>query len=345
MKKTKIKKYGLHLYFIIVFLLSLAGIAVLFSVVSALLYHFFHLSLELPTLVSCIIMSDILAGVVTVLLSRKIFSPITALSRVMNEVAHGDFAVRLEQDSDVEEINDLYKNFNLMVTELSATETLQTDFVSNVSHEFKTPINAIEGYTMLLQGDGSLSEEQTEYAEKILFNTKRLSGLVSNILLLSKIDNQAIPSKRERFRLDEQIRQAIVFLEPRWLEKDIEFEADLDEISYLGNEQLLMHVWTNLIENAVKFTPPGGSIIINLKFSEQNVLVSVQDSGSGIADENKNRIFDKFYQADSSHKNEGNGLGLALAKQIVALHKGHIEVENCKPSGCKFTVILPITAD
>ena len=228
-----------------------------------------------------------------------------------------------------------------MPQELRSTEILQTDFVSSVSHEFKTPINAIEGYATLLQDTDGISEEEREqYVEKIMFNTKRLSSLVGNILLLSKIDNQSIGSKATRFRLDEQIRQSIMLLEPEWVKKDIEFDVDLDDISINGNEALLHHVWDNLIGNAIKFNPQGGSISLRLKETADFVVFTVDDCGPGIAEEAKKHIFDKFYQADTSHKQEGNGLGLALVKQILDVTAGRITVENLEGSGCRFKVEL-----
>ncbi len=260
----------------------------------------------------------------------------------MSKVAQGDFTVKLETNSKLSEIRKLYGDFNLMVKELAATETLQMDFVSNVSHEFKTPISAIDGYATLLQGDSHLTEEQAVYTDKIIYNVRRLSGLVSNILLLSRIENQAIPAKKEKFRLDEQIRQAILALETKWAEKEIDLAAELETVSYIGNETLLMHVWLNLIDNAVKFSPKGGSIWIRLTASEQNILVSVRDHGCGIAETDLKRIFDKFYQTDTAHKEEGNGLGLALAQRILSIHQGKIEVENCQTGGCQFSVILPV---
>lgn len=336
------KHFSLRLYFTVIIMLVMTGIYICASGILDLLYHFFGFPVKIPKLLSGIAISIVLGSIVSSILSKHLLSPIIRLSKAMHQVAQGDFSIKLEGEFDVSEINKLYKNFNVMVTELAATEVLQSDFVSNVSHEIKTPINAIEGYTMLLQENCSDSPEQLEYAEKILHNTKRLSGLVNNILLLSKIDNQSIPVKYEKFRLDEQIRQAIVYLEPKWSEKEIEFDADLDSISFIGNEQLLLHVWLNLISNAIKFDPFGGSVLIYMKHSEQNVLISICDNGPGISENEQNRIFDKFYQADNSHKSEGNGLGLALVKQIVSLHHGKIDVENLPEGGCKFTVILPM---
>lgn len=228
--------------------------------------------------------------------------------------------------------------------ELRATEVLQMDFVSNVSHEFKTPINAIEGYTMLLQGE-ELSPDQEEYVEKILFNTQRLSGLVGNILLLSKLENQNIPMKKTEYRLDEQIRQAFLSLETKWTEKEIGFQVELEEVKYTGNEGLFMHIWINLLDNAIKFSPSKGTITMFLKQEQDSVKFILEDEGPGIEDDVKSRIFDKFYQVDGSHKAEGNGLGLALVKRIVDSAGGTIKAENREYGGCRFVIELPKQKD
>lgn len=340
--KKKRRKLNLRLYFVMLILIDLTIVSVAGAGITLLADYLFKLPLQLPDSIYGIIISFILAGGFTTFFSKWILAPITKLSQAMNQVAKGDFTVRLKEESVVTEIEDAYRSFNIMASELSATETLQSDFVSNVSHEFKTPINAIEGYTTLLQGNPDCCEEEFQYAEKILVNTKRLSDLVSNILLLSKIENQAIPPKQEAFALDEQLRQAVVSLERKWNEKDIELEAELDAVSYVGNEALLFRVWVNLLDNAIKFTPCQGNILVGLKASEQNVLVSIKDSGCGIGEGEMKRIFERFYQADTSHRDEGNGLGLALVNRIVALHDGHIDVENCPEGGCRFTVVLPV---
>lgn len=333
--------YSLDFYFFWVNLCVFVAVSIVSALISAVLYHFFHLTIQIPEAVYSVVLCIALGATVSHFLSKKILAPINRLSQAMGKVAEGDFTVRLESNNKLTEVQKLYHNFNLMVKELAATETLQMDFVSNVSHEFKTPINAIDGYTTLLQGNPDLTPEQTEYTHKILYNTKRLSGLVSNILLLSKIENQAIHPRKEKFWLDEQIRQAILALEAKWTEKNIDLAAELETISYTGNASLLLHVWQNLIDNAIKFNPVGGSILIYSKASEQNILVSIQDCGCGIPETERKRIFDKFYQSDTAHKEEGNGLGLALVCRIVAIHGGHIEAENCPEGGCKFTVILP----
>lgn len=292
--------------------------------------------LELELVGTCLLIGIL----VTSQLSKFFFNPIKKLRGAMDKVAEGDYSVRLEERSTSKEIMEIYTGFNLMAHELSSTEILQTDFVSNVSHEFKTPINAIEGYSTLLQDSEKLSEDQREYVDKILLNTGRLSSLVGSILLLSKLENQQIPSHQVEYRLDEQIRQSIVALEPAWEKKDIEFDVELDRVSYLGNEPMMRHVWDNLISNAIKFSPNGGTVKIHLVKKLKKLIFTVEDQGPGLSEEAQKHLFDKFYQADASHKQEGNGLGLALVKRILSIEKGQITAENIPEGGCRFTVTL-----
>lgn len=305
-----------------------------------LLKHLFHLQGEIPLVVELIGVCLLIGILVTSQLSKYFFNPIKKLRKAMDQVAEGDFSVRLEEKSSSREIMEIYTGFNLMAHELSSTEILQTDFVSNVSHEFKTPISAIEGYSTLLQGDDNLNSDQQEYVEKILYNTKRLSSLVGSILLLSKLENQQIPTNQSLYRLDEQIRQSIVGLESAWDPKNIEFDVDLERVKYLGNETMMRHVWDNLISNAVKFSPDSGLVRITLTKKLKKIIFTVEDSGPGLSEDAQKHIFDKFYQADSSHKQEGNGLGLALVKRVLAIENGEIRAENRPSGGCCFTVSL-----
>ena len=296
---------------------------------------------ETTLLIIWLVLFNVIIGYsMTYYLGKLFFEPITKLSNGMKEVSKGNFDISLEADTPFREIKDMYSSFNLMTRELGATEILQTDFVSNVSHEFKTPINAIEGYATLLQCNPDCCDEERIYTEKILFNTKRLSNLVGNILLLSKVDNKAIRSDVKKYRLDEQIRQAVLAFEREWTEKETELDIDLEEAEFEGNESLMFHVWTNLIANAIKFTPKGGLLKIRLFFSEGKTVVTVEDSGPGIKSDSIEHIFDRFYQSDSSHKEEGNGLGLALVKNILLLEGGKVTAENRPEGGAKFTVIL-----
>ena len=292
--------------------------------------------LEVELLCTCLLIGLLF----TSQLSKYFFNPIKKLRRAIDQVAEGDFSVRLEDQSSSKEIMEIYTGFNLMAQELSSTEILQTDFVSNVSHEFKTPINAIEGYSTLLQGSENLDHIQQEYVDKILLNTRRLSSLVGSILLLSKLENQQITTNQSSYRLDEQIRQSLVAQEIAWSQKDIELDVELERLSYLGNEPMMRHVWDNLISNAVKFSPQGGTIKLRLTRKPEKLVFTIEDQGSGLSEETQKHIFDKFYQGDSSHKQEGNGLGLALVKRILTIEKGQITAENIPQGGCRFTVTL-----
>ncbi len=299
------------------------------------------LQITIPTTLFLLLVGAFMGSAIAFLVNRVFFEPIQKLKDGMNDVSDGDFSVKIDTNSPINEVKELYESFDLMVKELSATEILQSDFMSNVSHEIKTPVNAIEGYAMLLESEEITPEEQQEYVEKILFNTKRLSELVGNVLLLSKIDNQAIPKNEKKFRLDEQIRQSIMQLETKWTEKDIELDVELERTEFIGNATLLIHVWDNLINNAIKFNNQGGTVRLRLASDVDSIVFTIEDNGPGVSEEAIKHIFDKFYQADSSHRQEGNGLGLALVKRIVDLYEGEIKVENLNGTGCRFTVELP----
>lgn len=323
------------------------GVIVLTSIlisfgIAKLLEWLLPFSASIPLLIQLNIFSLIIALIATHFLSKMFFDPIKELREGMQQIADGNFDTRLETRSTSNEIQEVFAGFNMMAGELGATEILQTDFVSNVSHEFKTPINAIEGYTMLLQSTENIDEAENEYIEKILFNTRRLSSLVSNILLLSKLENQSIQTHREMYALDEQIREDILALESLWEPKNIEFDVDLDAVRFYGNKNVLHHVWSNLLSNAVKFSPNGGTIRMRLFKEGEKIVFYVEDNGPGLSEEAKKHLFDKFYQADTSHKEEGNGLGLALVKNIISLCDGEISAENIECGGCRFTVTLPI---
>lgn len=340
-RQHKKPEISITIYFtLLIFLVTLLTI-VMSSIVAYILNRFFQITLFISESGWIILFTLVLGAAVAIFVSRILLAPIKKLSDAMNKVAQHDFTIRLKTKSSVTQINDIYDNFNLMTSELGATEILQTDFVSNVSHEFKTPINAIEGYAMLLQEHGLSPEEQSEYIGKILFNTKRLSELVGNILLLSKLENQAIPQKKNRYRLDEQIRKAILLLEQKWTAKEIVLDIDMEEIMCSGNESLMLHVWTNLLDNAIKFNSAGGTVKIRLNQKDGNIVFTISDNGCGIPKDDCKHIFDKFYQSDGSRKDEGSGLGLSLVKRLVELHSGSISVESEPGKNTQFTVILP----
>lgn len=328
-------------YYLIIFIIILFSAGMVAGVLFLLDALGVVYQLSFSMLASLFIVAAVAAALMSYFIGRRILAPMVKLSKASKEVARGNFDITVSDSSKLEEVQTTFRNFNAMVRELNSISTLSNDFVANVSHEFKTPLTAIEGYAMLLQEPTLTAEERGEYLDKILYNTHRLTDLVGNILMLSKIESKSLAEQYKDFRLDEQIRQAVVSLESAWAEKDIVFNVDLDEVTLNGCEALLMHVWTNLISNAVKFSERGQSIEIRLLDQKECVVVSITDHGCGMTQEVQERIFEKFYQGDASHKSLGNGLGLSLVKRIVELSDGLIEVVSKPNKGSTFRVILP----
>jgi signal transduction histidine kinase len=283
--------------------------------------------------------SIIIATVISGVISKRVLSPVRALSRATEEVAKGDFSVRVDIPKDYE-FGFLTENFNKMVHELSGIETLRNDFVSNVSHEIKTPLASIQGFAKLLQDNNFSEEEKKEFTDIIISESTRLSKLTSNILKLSKIENQEINTKKVEFSLDEQIRCAILIMEQEWSRKNINLDIELEEVNIVENEDLLQQVWINLIGNAIKFTEDGGYVSIKLEDYKDNIEVEISDSGIGMTEDIQRHMFDKFYQGDRSHLSEGNGLGLSLAKRIIDICGGKIYIKSELGVGTTFTIEL-----
>ncbi len=292
-------------------------------------------------LVSFLFTAVVVGTVVSVLVGHKVTQPINRLSAALKEIARGNFDVRSEEGNGLPEVREMQRNFNVMAQELSGIETLRNDFVVNVSHEFKTPIAAIEGYAALLQNGSLTDADREEYTGLIIQSTQKLSMLTSNILRLSKLENQEIIPGKTRFLLDEQLRQALLLLEGQWSPKDIQLDIELMPVLFYGNEELLLQVWLNLLGNAIKFTPRCGTVSVQLIERPGQVTVTVSDTGVGIAPEAQPHIFEKFYQGDHTRASEGNGLGLALVKRIVTLCRGAVWVESDTGKGARFTVTLP----
>ena len=284
-----------------------------------------------------VIMGTLLARII----GGRTMGTIRKLGEASKRVAKGDFDVQLDENVPIEEIRVMAKNFNLMVRELNNTEMLRSDFIENVSHEFKTPLSSIEGYVTLLQNKSLSDEKREEYTKKILANTRRLSSLTGNILLLSRLENQEIEIKKESYSLDEQLRQTVLMFQDKWCEKEIELDIELESVDYEGNGELLAHVWQNIFGNSVKFTPRGGTIGVYLNKTEAGACVRIKDNGIGMDEDTLKRIYEKFYQGEKSHSGSGNGLGMTLAKRIVDLHNGTITVQSEEGNGSEFTVIFP----
>lgn len=288
--------------------------------------------------------SSIIGTALSHVAGKQPLDTISAINRATQKITQGDYAVALSEDIAIQELREMAQNFNRMAKELAGTELLRTDFVENVSHEFKTPLSAIEGYAVLLQRKGLSEEKREEYTRKILYNTKRLSALTSNILLLSRLENQELDIQKQLFCLDEQLREAILSLEESWTAKALELEIDLDSVDYCGSKDLLIHVWQNLLSNAVKFAPEQGKVGIRLRACADNLEICVADNGPGMKEAVRQRVFEKFYQGDRSRSSQGNGLGLALAKRIIDLHGGEVTVYSEEGKGAVFTVTLPANA-
>lgn len=271
---------------------------------------------------------------------RLFFLPLAKLSQGAKEIAKGNFKVQISYQGNIEELQNTIDNFNFMAQELNSVEILRNNFVANISHEFKTPLSSISGYVTLLQDEELTREERDLYIQRTMLNIEKLNTLTENILRLSKLENQNHLDAPETYRLDEQIREAVVFLEPKWSKKEIALDIDLQEISYTGQQALLFQVWVNFIGNAIKFSEQQGEISIRLYQDHDLIKGIISDDGIGMSEETMRHIFDKFYQGDSSRKSQGSGLGLALCKEILDKCGGAVRVSSTPGKGSVFMVTL-----
>lgn len=271
--------------------------------------------------------------------------PLHRLAKATEEVAGGDFSVyvpTVHAANRLDYLDVMILDFNKMVEELGSVETLKTDFISNVSHEMKTPIAIIKNYAQLIQMENTTEEEKLEYAENIEAAAERLAILISNILKLNKLENQRIDPDIEVYDLCRQLEDCILQYEEMWDKKDLNLEVEMEDRAMVQADPSLMElVWNNLLSNAIKFTDPGGSVQVRQKFRDSFIEVEVTDTGCGMNLESVKHIFDKFYQGDTSHSKEGNGLGLALVKRVLVLMDGEISVKSEEGKGSTFKVILP----
>ena len=308
----------------------------------ALMYRVAITDMHMIGVLSMLVPVVVLVTLVNFLFTRFIYRYLDKISDAMQKVADGDYTVRLDAEKD-QPFRELYRNFNTMAEELGGVEMLKNDFINGYAHELRTPITSINGFAeMLLNDDGTLSrEEKRSYLEIIASESRRLADLAGNSLLMSRLDTQKIIPDKKPFSLDEQLRRCSILLSGQWTEKELDMTMDLDEAVYVGDYDLMQHLWINLLTNAVKYTPKGGSITVTLKNEEKFIAVSVADTGKGIPPEDRERIFDKYYQTDKSHSKRGLGLGLAICKRIVQLCNGTLEVESEVGVGSTFTVRLP----
>ena len=284
-----------------------------------------------------------IGGVLSFFLSKIPLRPVNYFISQMNRLTKGDYKTRLKTMPFIPNhptILEVTESFNKLAEELENTEMLRSDFINNFSHEFKTPIVSIAGFAKLLKR-GTLTEQQKmEYIDIIEEESLRLSTMATNVLNMTKIENQTILTDITTFNLSEQIRDCFLLLEGKWVKKEIDFNIDFKEYMIEGNEEILKHVWINLIDNAIRFSNQGGMIEVKIQEEDEKILVSVLNHGPQIPLEQQKRIFNKFYQVDKSHASEGNGIGLALVKTIVDLHQGSVQV-NSNQDITEFIVNLP----
>lgn len=275
--------------------------------------------------------ASLIIGTVTAIFVMKFpLKPLNRLINHMNRLAAGDFKTRLhfgKRLSSLPAFSELEGSFNKLAEELDSTEMLRSDFINNFSHEFKTPIVSIAGFAKVLKR-GKLDEKQREeYISIIEEESMRLSYMATNVLNLTKVENQTILTGQSRFNLSEQIRSAVLLLENEWSRKGVEIDLELEEYGIEANEELLKQVWINLLDNAVKFSPEGGRVGISADRKEDELIVSISNEGE-IREEHIDKLFRKFYQADRSHSAKGNGIGLAIVKHVVELHGGRVTVKS-----------------
>lgn len=285
------------------------------------------------------IFNIIIGTILFSVLSKKTIDHQKEIENVIKEVSKGNFDVQITKSLNTSK--DLDTNLNNMIKELKNIEILRSDFISNFSHEFKTPIVSINGFTDLLLNDNTLTEnEKQEYLEIIHNESTRLSNLSQNMLLLSDLESKSILREQSSFRLDQQINSTIKLLEKDYKNKNITISTKLENTTINANKELLQQAWINLISNAIKYSKTNGNISIKLHNRDNNVIISIKDNGIGINKESLTHIFDKFYQEDKSHKTQGNGLGLSITKKIIDIHEGKIDVFSEKDIGTEFIITL-----
>ena len=294
--------------------------------------------------------SVVLGTVIAYFASKKFLKPINNLIKATKIIAKGNFNVRLKETSNPAVIRELVESFNKMAEELGGIEIFRNDFINNFSHEFKTPIVSIKGFAKQLKQDNLTTGQQREYIDIIIKECERLSDMSSKVLLLTKLENQQIITDKKDYYLDEQIRNCILLLEKQWNKKNIIFNVELVPAVFHGNEEMLSHVWLNLLDNAIKYSPEYGEISVSCRESKKTAPgggfenfteVKITDKGIGMDEKTLKHIFEKFYQGDAAHSDNGNGLGLPLVKRIIELCGGRISVQSEKNKGTSFYIYLP----
>ncbi len=285
--------------------------------------------------------SAILGVLLAVFIFRGYLAPLSRLMRATQAVAAGDYSVRVEERGARGEVAEYIRSFNKMAEELGSVELLRSDFVNTFSHEFKTPLISLRGFAKLLQSQDLTAAQRQTYTDTIVRQSERLAAMSTHILELAQYENTEIVSGKVRYSLDEQLRGCVRQQERDWLKKGLTVEGDLQVVEYYGNPELVEHIWSNLLSNAIRFTPAGGQITVVLRRDEEEITVSVSDTGVGMDEETQRHIFDKFYRAEACPDSRGNGLGLSIVRRVVNLCGGRVQVFSQPGKGATFTVTLP----
>lgn len=289
------------------------------------------------------LVSIFVGTIAVIILCKKLLAPLNTIINATEEITEGNYSTRLPfDDTKIYEYAVLGDTFNRMAEELNSVEMLRNDFINNFSHEFNTPINSIQGFATLLKHGNLSPEEEQDYIDRIITSSDRLSTLAVNVLNLSKIEQQTILTHKEKINVTEQLRRMIVLLSIRWEPKNIEFNFDCPEYYLTGNEEFLEHLWLNLLDNAIKYSPIGSTIDIRIRKLDNSLEIVIRDHGKGIAPDALPHIFDKFYRSKSSRAVPGTGLGMTIAQKVAILHRGTITVDSAPGEGTAFTVTLPI---
>lgn len=286
------------------------------------------------------LVSVIIGSIVSLITSRVPLRPIRQIIEATEKITDGDYSARISLRG-TEELRRLGDKFNHMAEELGSVEVLRTDFVNDFSHEFKTPIVSIRGFARMLKNDDLTDEERSEYLDIIIRESERLSDLSTNVLNLSRLEQQTILTDKKKYNLSEQLRSSIAMMDSKWTHKHMDFQMYGSETFVDGNENLLKEVWLNLLDNAIKFSASGDTVKTVIRQHTHHVTVEISNKGEPIPAEKAKHIFDKFYQGDDSHATKGNGLGLTIAKRVVDLHGGEISVGAREGGWVVFTVKLP----
>lgn len=319
-----------------------------FSVITLnLMYRNYNAIYIVRLSIAYVVVISLLISLLYIFFRKKyLMFPASHLSEAARKVTQGDFSVRItpiRKDGKKDEFEVLFDDFNIMAEELASIELLKNDFISNVSHEFKTPLSVIRNYATIMQEEELTEGEKRLYTEKVIEATQKLSMLITNILQINKLENYKIRPKQSPFNLSEQLCRCALNFEALWDEKSIELITELDQnLIIYSDEELLDLVWNNLLSNALKFTPSGGKVHITVKQVGSKACVIVEDNGCGIQPQSMDNIFDKFYQEDISHATQGNGLGLALVRRIITILDGSISIDSTPGVGSTFEILIKI---